>query len=111
MLVTLLVLNQGKIVVHELEPAHGEQTACEGLVDKTNYHQEFITVRVCNSRMVSAVNMLSCETQHQRGSLVPRPSPAPVFDRLQYVFAYCKRSKTGAGEGLGTRLPKRWAFT
>ena len=46
-------------------------------------------------------------------SLVPRPSPAPVFDRLQYaktepasgsVFAYCKRSKTGAGEGLGTRL-------
>ena len=37
MLVTLLVLNQGKIVVHELEPAHGDQTACEGLVDKTNY--------------------------------------------------------------------------
>ena len=32
-------------------------------------------------------------------SLVPRPSPAPVFDRL-----YCKWSKTGAGEGLGTRL-------
>ena len=32
-------------------------------------------------------------------SLVPRPSPAPVFD-----FAYCKRSKTGAGEGLGMRL-------
>ena len=30
-------------------------------------------------------------------SLVPRPSPAPVF-------AYCKRSKTGAREGLGTRL-------
>ena len=35
----------------------------------------------------------------------------PVFDRLQYaktesgsVFAYSKRSKTGAGEGLGTRL-------
>ena len=35
-------------------------------------------------------------------SLVPRPSPAPVYDRLQ--FAYCKRSKPGAGEGLGTRL-------
>ena len=38
-------------------------------------------------------------------SLVPRPSPAPGFDRLQYaktVFAYCKPSKTGAGEGLGT---------
>ena len=30
-------------------------------------------------------------------SLVPRPSPAPVFDRLQYA-------KTGAREGLGTRL-------
>ena len=42
-----------------------------------------------------------------QASLVPRPSPAPVFDRLQYaktVFAYCKRSKTGAGEGLGMRL-------
>ena len=37
MLVTLLVFNQGKIVVHELEPARGDQTACEGLVDKTNY--------------------------------------------------------------------------
>ena len=47
-----------------------------------------------------------------------RPSSAPVFDRLQYaadhvvrftrlsgsIFAYCKQSKTGAGEGLGTRL-------
>ena len=47
-------------------------------------------------------------------SLVPRPSPALVFDCLQYaktepasgsVFAYCKQSKTVAGEGLGTRLP------
>ena len=28
---------------------------------------------------------------------VPRPSLAPVFDRLQYA-------KTGAGEGLGMRL-------
>ena len=26
----------------------------------------------------------------------PRPSPS--------VFAYCKRSKTGGGKGLGTRL-------
>ena len=33
MLVTLL--NQGKNLVYELEPAHGDQTACEGLVDKT----------------------------------------------------------------------------
>ena len=32
-------------------------------------------------------------------SLVPKPSLAPVFDRLQYA-----KSKTGAGEGLGTRL-------
>ena len=39
MLVTLLVLNQGKIAVHELEPDHGDQTACEGLVDKTNYRK------------------------------------------------------------------------
>ena len=39
MLVTLLVLNQGKIVVHELESAHGDQTASEGLVDKTNYRK------------------------------------------------------------------------
>ena len=35
-------------------------------------------------------------------SLVPRPSTPPVFDRLQY--AYCKRSKAGGVEGLGTRL-------
>ena len=34
-------------------------------------------------------------------SLVPRPSPAPVLDRLQYA-------KTGAGEGLGTRLMHAW---
>ena len=26
-------------VVHELELAHGDQTACEDLVDKTNYHK------------------------------------------------------------------------
>ena len=36
-------------------------------------------------------------TPDRQHSLVPRPSPAPVFDRLQYA-------KTGAGEGLGTRL-------
>ena len=36
-MVTLLVLNQGKIVVHELEAAHGDHTTCECLVDKTNY--------------------------------------------------------------------------
>ena len=30
------------------------------------------------------------------GTIVTRPSPS--------VFGYCKRSKTGAGEGLGTRL-------
>ena len=39
MLVTLRVLNQGKNVVHELEPAHGDQTACEGLIDKTTYRK------------------------------------------------------------------------
>ena len=26
------------------------------------------------------------------------------FDCFQYVFAYCKRSKTGSVEGLGMRL-------
>ena len=26
-------------VIHELEPAYGEQIACAGLVDKTNYHK------------------------------------------------------------------------
>ena len=44
--------------------------------------------------------MVISVTSHDCISLVPRPSPVPVFDR----FAYCKRSKTGAGEGLGTRL-------
>ena len=45
-------------------------------------------------------------------SLVPRSSPSPVFDHLQYakmdrsIFAYCKQSKPGTGEGLGTRLVK-----
>ena len=35
-------------------------------------------------------------------SLVPRPSCRPVFDSSQY--AYCKITKTGRWEGLGTRL-------
>ena len=38
-------------------------------------------------------------------SLVPRPSPTPVFDRLQ---AICKRSKTGAGEGHSMQVSKNW---
>jgi len=25
--------------IYELEPAYGDQTACEGLVDKTNFHK------------------------------------------------------------------------
>ena len=37
-------------------------------------------------------------------SFVFEPSPAPVFTRLQSVFAHCKRSKNGAGKGLGTTL-------
>ena len=45
------------------------------------------------------LTMIGC-----KGSLVPRPSPAPVFDRLPFL-----RSKTGAGEGLGTRLSQGWA--
>ena len=38
---------------------------------------------------------------------VPRPSLPLAFDLLQYAktgAAYCKRSKTGAREGLGMRL-------
>ena len=42
-----------------------------------------------------------------RNSLVPRPSLPPVFDHLQY----CKRSKTGAGEGLGMKLGRRVAVS
>ena len=37
-------------------------------------------------------------------SLVPRLFPPPVFDCLQYVYAYCKVSKTGGGNSLGMRL-------
>ena len=46
-------------------------------------------------------------------SLVPRPSPAPVFDpvliacsmqKRSSVFAHCKRSKTGVREGLGMSI-------
>ena len=32
-------------------------------------------------------------------SLVPRPFPPPVFDRILYA-----KTKTGGGNGLGTRL-------
>ena len=34
-----MVLNQGKIFVHELEPAHGDQTICDALTDKINHHK------------------------------------------------------------------------
>ena len=34
-----LISIESSTVVHELEPAHGGQTACEGLVDKTNYRK------------------------------------------------------------------------
>jgi len=37
------------------------------------------------------------DTEVSLCSLVPRPFPPPVF-------AYCKRSNTGGGNGLGTRL-------
>ena len=40
--------------------------------------------------------------RYSRYSLVPRTSPAPVF--VENFFAYCKQSKTGAREGLETRL-------
>ena len=45
---------------------------------------------------------------YTHSSLVPRPFPAPVFDRLQYAntagFAYCKQPNTGTGNVLATRL-------
>ena len=37
-------------------------------------------------------------------SVVPRPFPAPFFDRLQCANTDCKRVKTGAGEGSKTKL-------
>ena len=43
-------------------------------------------------------------------SLVPRTFPPPVVDRLQYTNTYCKRSNTGCGNGLGTRLVPSWGF-
>ena len=36
------VVGAGEIIgkiVHELQPARGDQTTCEGLLDKTNYHK------------------------------------------------------------------------
>ena len=96
----------------------------------TNLH----TIKVLCHRAEVAKNFQCCTTdcvfcsviggekffsrKYCRISLILRPSPAPVFDRLQYaadhvvrftrlsgsIFAYCKRSKTGAGEGLGMRL-------
>ena len=38
-------------------------------------------------------------TLNSRACMRPRPFPVPVL-----IFAYCKQSKTGAGEGLRTRL-------
>ena len=32
-------MDQYSSVFHELEPAYGGQTACVGLLDKTNYHR------------------------------------------------------------------------
>ena len=48
-----------------------------------------------------------------RGYLVPRPSPAPVFDRLQYAKTVVSRSQTLAGRrvwlrGLQKRREKAW---
>ena len=52
-----------------------------GLLPSTAIH---ISVMTCDA----------CATDHMVRFTRPFPS----------VFAYCKRSKTGAGEGLGTRL-------
>ena len=53
-------------------------------------------VHVHNS-MQCVLDMWDNSSSGAQLSLVPRPSPAPVFDCLQYA-------KTGAGEGLGMRL-------
>ena len=49
------------------------------------------------SRLARPTPSKPCETKGDgyQYSLVPRPSPP---------FLYCKRSKTGGGNGLGTRL-------
>jgi len=46
--------------------------------------------------------------QRQGVTSFHKPSMPPVFDHLQY----CKQSKTGGVEGLGTRLARvRWTWT
>ena len=40
--------------------------------------------------------------------IAPEPFTPPVFDCLHYVYAYCKQSNTGGGDGLGTRIGMAW---
>ena len=47
--------------------------------------------------VIASFQALGMRPKHVNDSLVPRPSPP---------FLYCKRSKTGGGNGLGTRLCK-----
>jgi len=51
------------------------------------------------ARFAQAVKMIPIHELCQERSLTPRPFLLPVFDRLQYA----KRSKTGGGNGLGTK--------
>ena len=48
-------------------------------------------------RQNDTVGSLAAVTMSHLGSLIPRPSHHPVFDRLHSVFAYCKRSKLDGG--------------
>ena len=58
--------------------------------------------RSCSTSPDAFIPYKDVDINFCRYSLVPRTSPAPVFD--ENFFAYCKQSKTGAGEGLETRL-------
>ena len=58
--------------------------------------------RSCSTSPDAFIPYKDVDINFCRYSLVPRTSPASVFD--ENFFAYCKQSKTGAREGLETRL-------
>ena len=54
----------------------------------------FMAGTECKISLLYCMARHNCVVDHMVRN--PRPSPS--------IFAYCKRSKTGGGEGLGTRL-------
>ena len=88
---------------------HAATTACHSYYGRP-FVSKLVMTTLCKKWVTSRDNFDTLRDKLH--SLVPRPSPAPVFDRLQYaktepaqfLHYYSKRSKTGAGEGLGTRL-------